>query len=217
MHAHERTLLARLGFADPDRRDPLHDIACRYLATSAVSLRVAKLLGLEYSQRMRCFRTESWFEMKCETSRSIKMVHSECEHEIYKGVGQYRTTVGFLDVFLKIELEEIITNVQKRRYRSEPSSEPWEPSRDFTEPDREIAAIEVKSTDVPVSDVMRQINLYRSYSDIKYWILATTYPLSQSQFDCLANARILHVHLGQRFQDFAKEQANAPCSNSVEV
>ena len=25
MHAHDRTMLARLGFADPDRREPLHD------------------------------------------------------------------------------------------------------------------------------------------------------------------------------------------------
>jgi hypothetical protein len=219
MHAHERTLLARLGFADPDRRDPLHDIACRYLATPDVSMRIAKLLNLEYSNRPQCFRTEAGYEMKCESGRFVKEVRTACEYEIDKGVGQYRTTVGFIDVFLRIELEEAYTNVQKRRhyYQSRPADTTWEPSKDFVERDSEIAAIEVKSSDVPVSDVIRQINLYRSYSNIRRWILATTYQLNQSQFDCLANARILHIHLGQRFQDFVKEQANTPCSNSVEV
>lgn len=217
MHAHERTLLARLGFADPDRRDPLHDIACRYLAMPQVSLRVAKLLNLEYSNRQQCFKTHTGYEMKCESSRFVKKVRSICEHEIYKGVGQYRTTVGFLDVYLQVELEELYTNVQKRRYYAQRTTHLWEPDSDFVEPDGETAAIEVKSTDVPVSDVIRQINLYRSYSNIRRWIFATTYPLNQSQFECLANARILHVHLGQRFQDFVREQANAPCANSVEV
>lgn len=217
MHAHERTLLARLGFADPDRRDPLHDIACRYLAMPEVSLRVAKLLDLEYSHRPQCLQTSTGYEMKCESSRFVKKVRSKCEHEIYKGVGQYRSTVGFLDLYLQVELEESYTNVQKRRDCLQHSTHPWEPDSDFVMPDAEFAAIEVKSTDVPVSDVIRQINLYRSYSNIGRWILATTYPLNQSQVDCLVNARIRHIHLGQRFQEFVKEQANMPCSNSVEV
>lgn len=217
MHAHERTLLARLGFNDPDRRDPLHDIACRYFATPEVSLRIAKLFGLEFSQQMQRFKTEPGYEIKCTTSATIKTVHSKCEHEIHKGVGQYRTTVGFLDVFLQIELEESYTNVQKRCYYFQSSDGPWEPQGDFVESNMRWAAIEVKSTDVPVSDLIRQINLYRSYSEIKRWVLATTYPLTQSQFDFLANARILHVYLGQRFQDYVKEQSNAPCSASVEV
>lgn len=217
MHAHERTLLARMGFADPDRRDPLHDIACRYLATPGVSMRVAKLLNLEYSNRPKCFKLDHVYEMKSAMSRSIKEIRSVYEFEIDKGVRQYRTTVGFIDLLYRVELELFFTNVQKRRSCSKSSPQLWEPHDDFVEPDCELAAIEVKSTDVPVSDVIRQINLYRSFSNIKRWILATTYPINQSQFDCLANARILHIHLGQRFHDFVKEQANAPCSSSVEV
>jgi len=34
MHAHDRTMLARFGFADPDKREPLHDLACQYLASA---------------------------------------------------------------------------------------------------------------------------------------------------------------------------------------
>ena len=79
------------------------------------------------------------------------------------------------------------------------------------------AGIEVKTTDVPVSDIIRQIKIYRSYSDIKHWFLATTYQLNQSRVDCLARERLLHVNLGQHFHDFVKEQNDAPCANSVEV
>ena len=31
MHAHNQTMLSKLGFADPDKRLPLHDLACQYL------------------------------------------------------------------------------------------------------------------------------------------------------------------------------------------
>src|ERR1700690_2789619 len=31
-HAHDRTLLASLGFADPDKKDQMHDLACEYLS-----------------------------------------------------------------------------------------------------------------------------------------------------------------------------------------
>jgi hypothetical protein len=30
-HSFDTTLLARLGFADPDRKKPEHDLACQYL------------------------------------------------------------------------------------------------------------------------------------------------------------------------------------------
>jgi hypothetical protein len=31
-HSHDRTLIASLGFADPDKQDPMHDLACEYLS-----------------------------------------------------------------------------------------------------------------------------------------------------------------------------------------
>jgi hypothetical protein len=39
-HSHERTLLASLGFADPDRRDRRHTLACQYLSTPDAALRL---------------------------------------------------------------------------------------------------------------------------------------------------------------------------------
>ncbi len=33
MHSHDRTLIAELGFKDPDKGEPEHDLACNYLAS----------------------------------------------------------------------------------------------------------------------------------------------------------------------------------------
>jgi hypothetical protein len=44
MHAHDRTLIASLGFADPDKKNRRHTLACQYLAQPEVSLRVLRAL-----------------------------------------------------------------------------------------------------------------------------------------------------------------------------
>ena len=46
MHTSDRTLLASLGFADPDKKDRRHTLACQYMAQPDVQARVlAHLLG----------------------------------------------------------------------------------------------------------------------------------------------------------------------------
>ena len=40
MHSHDRTLLASMGFADPDRRERRHTLACQYLAEPETALRL---------------------------------------------------------------------------------------------------------------------------------------------------------------------------------
>lgn len=40
MHSSDRTLLASLGFADPDKKDKRHTLACQYLAQAAVLSKV---------------------------------------------------------------------------------------------------------------------------------------------------------------------------------
>ena len=47
MHAYERTMLAKLGFADPDRCEQLHELACQYLATPAATRRLLQYLAIE--------------------------------------------------------------------------------------------------------------------------------------------------------------------------
>lgn len=214
MHAHDRTMLARLGFADPDRREPLHDQACRYLTTTPAISRIIDVLELEHANRL-----ESTFDMERRSVSDKRVVETlpTLEREISKGRGQYRTTIGFIDVHLHFELACRHTHVEMRQTCRDRWEEHWIPCEDFTVRQNSEAAIEVKATSTPVGEVIRQINLYRSYSTISTWILATTYPLTQSQVDCLSNERIKHVVLGANFLEYVEQQASADPALSVEV
>lgn len=46
-HNHEQSLLARLGFADPDRKDSRHTLACQYLCQPEVARKVLQVVGLD--------------------------------------------------------------------------------------------------------------------------------------------------------------------------
>ncbi len=84
MHSHERTMLAKLGFADADRKEPEHDLACKYLA-------------YEVGERV----LESVLER--DLKRENKVPHEtigRTEVHLVKGSGQYATTVGFADVII---------------------------------------------------------------------------------------------------------------------
>jgi hypothetical protein len=82
MHSHDRTLLAKLGFADPDRQNPEHDLACLYLRQPDVMSRVVGHL-LDRGDGAR---------------RAYMKGRATPEYHLQKGYGQYATTVGFLDV-----------------------------------------------------------------------------------------------------------------------
>ena len=217
MHAHDRTMLARLGFADPDRREPLHDQACRYLTTTPAISRIIDVLELEYTNRPSRFEYSPGRQHRCRTDRTVSWTDATFEREISKGYGQYRTTIGFIDVHLQFRLDYRRYQVEQRRTVHNRDEEPWTPHEDYADVDSTEAAIEVKATSTPVGEVIRQINLYRSYSRISTWILATTYPLTQSQVDCLSNERIKHVVLGANFLEYVEQQASADPALSVEV
>lgn len=120
-HSHDRTLLASMGFADPDKREPLHDLACEYLAEPEQARRLVRFT---------------------EPEEVDPVIESSLESLVQKGEGQYRTTIGFLDV--RVDWEGKTRN--------------WEGSV------RNGAVIvEVKAGHVPVATVLRQIGLYREY------------------------------------------------------
>jgi hypothetical protein len=194
-HSHDRTLLAALGFADPDKREPLHDLACEYLA--------------EESQRERLMRLAGVSEKA--TSRSV------LEAAIAKGEGQYRTTIGFLD--LRIDwIDETVSSYSARAKGS--------------------VLTEVKIRPVGVGDILRQINLYRSHitenlsyenNDIrsriramdgekaayklisdKFWVLATTFELDHGQAQTIRGANITHIRLGDGFTKWFEGRQHRP-------
>ena len=55
-HTHDRTLLAQLGFADPDKNDAMHDLVCEYLAEKLEKERIRVIrIGPKFRE---------WFERR---------------------------------------------------------------------------------------------------------------------------------------------------------
>jgi len=80
MHSFDRTLLAKLGFQDPDRtgvNSTRHDEIAVALLDLEVATRILKLV--------------------CKDKDSVKAVAVKLEVPISKGDGQYKTTIGFMD------------------------------------------------------------------------------------------------------------------------
>jgi hypothetical protein len=109
MHSHQRTLLAQLGFNDGDKKDIRHDRACQYLALEENAERLATLLHrYEHVPRPgpRNLSTIDHQEVHgllwdpTESRLTVKAA-GLIEVAISKGEGQYRTSVGFLDVVVR--------------------------------------------------------------------------------------------------------------------
>ena len=221
MHSHERTMLSKLGFADPDRREPLHDVACHYLVTPDAVRRLIWCLAIEHGPEP--YADNSGDEER--TSRVVRKVTSHRvsrEFEIAKGLGQYRTTVGFADLVLQLHIadQHCEGRMRRRNVRDGRGNLTWS---EWGQLDNRVdwshveMGVEVKAMPVAVSDVIRQVKLYRSYSGIRTWIVATTYQITRADLASLKNERFQHVYLGKHFQAFVAEQPASDPAVSMEV
>jgi len=102
MHSHDRTMLARLGFADPDKKNPIHDLACQYVALpeNATAL-VAHTVLVRQVPVARTYTDHC--KLKGTVTMTPEFSRAELEVPISKGEGQYKTTIGFLDVALRFD------------------------------------------------------------------------------------------------------------------
>lgn len=221
MYAHERTMLARLGFADPDRADPQHDLACQYLSTADAVRRLVPRLGIEHGCRPEC---HSWgnTEQESQVSRTVDSHQATLEYEIAKGSGPYRTTVGFADVVLNLTVRERHSHVRQRirKWRDADGNQQWsewQSVNDCVYRLREVCGLEIKIKRTSIGALLRQVKLYRSYSGIKCWVVATAYNIAPSDVECLGSENIVHVRLGANFEAYVASQNDHAATPNAEV
>lgn len=176
MHSFDRTLLAKLGFADPDKGNSRHDLACQYLAQKdVVTSLVASITGKEPSKLQR--------------------VRSFPESPLSKGEGQYKTTIGFLDLLVRFDSLEPSQVYEDHRWV--PAEDKWIGG---------AMAIEVKISPVSLGDIIRQVNLYAEYQTGTHWLVVTEFSLSPEDVATLKSASIRHRRLGGKFSEYVKER-----------
>lgn len=188
----DNTLLAKMGFSDPDRQNPLHDLACQYLAQPDVVQRMfdCALKGISFE----------FYE---------KGINVSPEFHIAKGDGQYRTTVGFVDLFL----EALIYH-----HHIQPDDSV------FKETKRVGIIVEIKTGGTSASDALRQLNVYREFIYAQFYsdpiicaILVTTYDLTEPDIEMLRRGHVLHLQLGKAFADYCQQCREAPRAASPEI
>ena len=200
-------MLAKCGFADPDRKDPMHDAACAYVASRALDL-YRKLI-----------REEAW-------SASAVL-----EQPISKGTGQYMTTVGFLD--LSITAKEWVGSssyvgdmrgsqdivdicragglawTRKGLY----GQEEWVQTKSTLITTQPVLGVEVKWSESSVSDAVHQICLYREYLPDLSWALATPWNVNVEQKAALESQKISYVRLSESMvREFATRMRSLPAT-----
>jgi hypothetical protein len=187
MHAHQRTLLASLGFNDADKGDPRHDLACQYLTTPENLAKIVRMAD----------------------ERKANNVRSRQEYMLSKGDGQYKTTIGFIDVAAWF----FCIGDQSKDYKGQPQFDNH--GKPFYDHHHYGIGLEVKIQPVGVGTILRQINLYKGYPPVPprdkftHWFVATAFPVSSADIVVLKNEGILHIFLGDKFNDFV-EQSGAP-------
>lgn len=179
-YSYDKTLLAKLGFQDSDKKNSLHDKGCRYLAQSEIATALVKsvISGTQLE------------------GKEVTIRDTRCEVSIGKGSGQYKTTIGFIDVVIR-------TNIG---------------NSDFN------FCVEVKIGQESMGNCLRQINLYKSYTDgfeYRYeygtmiWILASPWAIDEQQKSMLDSSAIFHIRLGSKFKEFCLQ--NPKLSESTEL
>jgi hypothetical protein len=206
VHASDRTLAASLGFADPDKREPRHELACQYLATNEGTARLADsiltpILDGISPWKTPLFRGERRVELE-------DIGPPKPEKAIIKGHEQYRTVIGFVDLVFPYTIKRSWSGEEgweSYDHRAGKYQVCWKADNGHCYDDGRLA-VEVKATPVPASDVVRQLNLYREFFKAHCWLVVTTYPIAEADLRTFEAASIRHARLGKSFDAWCEQQ-----------
>lgn len=207
MHSHDRTLMAKLGFSDPDRGTPDHDLACLYMASKGVCEQVAALLARFAPAGLK-------------ESPDKVVVSATPEFHLRKGEGQYSTTIGFVDVLYRVHImgPEFSYREQDGVDQSSPDWREWKPRYVTRTGRRYLAryplACEVKISSPPIGDLLRQMRVYTDYlrlanpyayepNGFPLGLVVTRHPLPAAEKAALVEAGIRPVTLSDNYKTYS--------------
>jgi hypothetical protein len=242
-HAHDKTLIQQLGFNDLDKKDPLHDLACRYLADPDTAGKVADVVTA--TRRKARTGVDGWTEVDPKTKRTAQakwryrydVAHSETteittalEQPIVKGEGKYKTVAGFLDVTIDYDFDEDRTGIVEpyATYGLPPGRFPPAPVSEWTPYQESIShyerlIVEVKATLPPLGDLLRQLAFYRQFvsagedNDRILWAVATPKFFAEDAEARLREHNVLVLHLGDAFTAWADAARQRRGQLSLEI
>ena len=231
MHSHDRTLISSLGFADPDKKEPLHDLACSYLTEPDV---IRSVFG-KPKHRVG-FDVDGLIDDEMEggpfaldgRSEWKQSYNTKLEVPLLKGEGKYQTTIGFVDALLfRHELPTFDGKRQKLEYIAGKWTrvgkvKPFQGSTlvgAYNENDVGfwVIGVEVKIQPVPVGDLLRQFRLYQSHvgtgfsvAEVTEWVAVLYYDIDDSYVSTLTNAGIRAIRLGESFSTWRTKRKKTP-------
>ena len=227
MHSHDRTLLASLGFSDPDKKNRRHDYACQFLAKAENAVAIMhRLMGSRILTKEAFHRidalvvaanngdalslrrlNEIWatYDTPPISPESVSLWRSAIEAPISKGEGQYKSTIGFADVLLDLNSKYLFV---LRMSESFPEKAHWVSGR-------KKVLVEVKIHPVDVGAIIRQLNLYREHYHFDYTpdsetLAVCDFDLQPEDIATLRSERIQYLRLGTRFDAYVKEREQSP-------
>ena len=171
MHSKDKTLIATLGFSDPDKGE-LHDRACFFCTTESFAAAIP-------------------INSAGEGEFSIREHTAQLEHPIKGGYG----IVGFADVLVNFDLTSVWLCPECKSYRD--TYDDWRCLNRYGEysPRRKKfkVLIEVKTRVEPVGNWVRQINLYRAKMPVDLAILACVQVIPDMHQAYLRQANIIPI------------------------
>ena len=196
---YEPTLLSKLGFADSDRQDPMHDSICHYLTTaSGCESFAAKCSPERFRMGSAGRRTQEFQVIECRAQR---------ERVLASGTGRSRSAIGFLDL--------VIHATYDRRFQTTDWSGEarWE-RQEFNQ----AFVVEVKVNRESVGQIIRQVKLYRDFVNANLdgdlddlagyqFVVATRYEPTEAELAALEHQNIIHLFIGKGFDQYIEEQA----------
>lgn len=94
MHSHDQSLLAKMGFNDPDKKDARHDLACRYIFVKNVISKIIESLYKKFFRKQPVAdggKPVSEGEVGFEKAVDFHGI-GQVEFHLQKGKDQYATT-----------------------------------------------------------------------------------------------------------------------------